>query len=76
VLEGWGVDARPLVRSGDAHDEVLAELNAGGYDALVVGAPFPARERAPTLAGLAGRLLQEARSHTVLVVRSTAETDA
>jgi nucleotide-binding universal stress UspA family protein len=41
LLAAAGVTARPMVRHGLVLDEVLAELEAGDYDLLVIGGHEP-----------------------------------
>jgi sulfate transport system ATP-binding protein len=65
-----GVQARPLVRIGAVRDEIMAEMAAGGYDLLVLGAPLHNRDGRGSLAGVVGELLTTATDRPVLIVRS------
>ena len=69
TLERIGVPAETRIRQGAVQAEILAEMAAGDYGLLVLGAPLAdARGRVP-LQGLVGRLVDGA-SRPVLIVRS------
>jgi hypothetical protein len=54
----------------------LAEMNDGGYDMLVIGAPLPNGDGRDVLTGIAGEILGNVTQHPVLIIRSVyAQTD-
>ena len=65
-----GVAAETVVRSGAVRDEIIAEMRAGGYDLLVLGAPLTWRDGRGALAGVVGQILSGATDRPVLIVRS------
>ncbi len=65
-----GVPARTTIRSGAVRAEIIAEMTAGGYDLLVLGAPLPGASGRGMLAGVVGELLSSATNHPVLIVRA------
>jgi nucleotide-binding universal stress UspA family protein len=71
-----GVGAKTVIRHGGARDEILAEMNDGGYDMLVIGAPLPNGDGRDVLTGIAGEILGNVTQHPVLIIRSVyAQTD-
>ncbi|GIK58919.1 MAG: hypothetical protein BroJett015_45820 [Chloroflexota bacterium] len=70
TLELLGVPAETAVRTGSAPDEIAAELAAGDYDMLVLGAPLPDADGNINLTGTISRLLATAKERPVLVVRA------
>ncbi len=70
TLTARGVVGRSLVRRGPALREIRAEIEAGGHDLAVVGAPLPADPGRPEpFAGVVGGLLGEPPPCPVLIVR-------
>jgi sulfate transport system ATP-binding protein len=65
-----GVPAQAKVRTGVVRNEIIAEMNAGGYDLLVLGAPLARRDGSGALAGVVGQILSDATDRPVLIVRS------
>ncbi len=70
TMELWGVPTETAVRSGPVRDEILAELKAGEYDLLVMGAPLPDEEGHVSLSGVTGQVLRQVTDRACLVVRS------
>src|SRR5882724_1408176 len=75
TLGRLGVPAQTRLRRGAVATEILAELQEGGHDLLVLGAPLSGRDgrrgrhgRVP-LAGMVRRVLEEA-NRPVLIVRA------
>ncbi len=71
ALSARGVVARSCVRRGPVVDEILAELNEGGHDMLVVGTPVDGGEDRHTqrLGGVVERLIREVRRPLLIVKR-------
>jgi nucleotide-binding universal stress UspA family protein len=65
-----GVPAQAKVRTGMVRNEIIAEMNAGSYDLLVLGAPLARPDGRGVLAGVVGQLLSDATDRPVLIVRS------
>ena len=65
-----GVPARAMIRTGMVRNEIIAEMNAGGYDLLVLGAPLARPGGGGVLAGVVGQILSDATDRPVLIVRS------
>jgi nucleotide-binding universal stress UspA family protein len=65
-----GVPAQAKVRTGVVRNEIIAEMNAGNYDLLVLGAPLARPDGGGVLAGVVGQILSDATDRPVLIVRS------
>ena len=65
-----GVPAQAKVRSGPVRNEIIAEMSAGNYDLLVLGAPLVRPDGRGVLAGVVGQILSDATDRPVLIVRS------
>jgi len=65
-----GVPAQARVRNGSVRNEIIAEMNAGSYDLLVLGAPLARPDGRDVLAGVVGQILGDATDRPVLIVRS------
>jgi sulfate transport system ATP-binding protein len=65
-----GVPAQAKVRTGTVRNEIIAEMNAGSYDLLVLGAPLARPDGGGVLAGVVGQILSDATDRPVLIVRS------
>jgi len=65
-----GVPAHAKVRTGVVRNEIIAEMNAGSYDLLVLGAPLARPDGGGVLAGVVGQILSDATDRPVLIVRS------
>ena len=65
-----GVPAQAKVRAGQVRNEIIAEMNAGSYDLLVLGAPLVRPDGRGVLAGVVGQILSDATDRPVLIVRS------
>lgn len=70
TLELLNVPAKYTVRAGAVADEILAELNTGKYDLLVVGAPLARRDGRVSFEGIVGRMVSRITDRPVLIVRS------
>jgi sulfate transport system ATP-binding protein len=70
LLRSAGADATTRVRRGPALREILAELEEGDHDLLVVGAPLPAAGGRSSLGGLVSDLLETPPPCPVLIVRA------
>ena len=70
ALSGRGVVAKPRIRRGPLEGEILAELEEGQHDLLVIGAPHRTRSgEIETRSGLVQRLLQQPPPCPLLLVR-------
>jgi sulfate transport system ATP-binding protein len=69
TLGRLGVPAKTATRQGSPREGIRAELEDGGHDLLVIGAPLPQAAGRVRLTGLVGQLLAEA-DRPVLIVRS------
>jgi sulfate transport system ATP-binding protein len=65
-----GVPAHAKVRTGNVRNEIIAEMNSGSYDLLVLGAPLARPDGGGALAGVVGQILSDATDRKVLIVRS------
>jgi sulfate/thiosulfate transport system ATP-binding protein len=65
-----GVPAHAKVRTGQVRNEIIAEMTAGNYDLLVLGAPLARPDGRGVLAGVVGQILSDATDRPVLIVRS------
>ena len=70
TLNRIGVPVATRVRYGGVREEVVAQIEEGGHDLLVLGAPLPGRDGRIALGGFVGRLLPEVAQLPVLIVRS------
>jgi sulfate transport system ATP-binding protein len=70
TLNRLGVPVSTCVRHGNAREEIVAQIAAGGHDLLVIGAPLPGRDGRIALGGFVGKLLPEIAHLPVLIVRS------
>jgi sulfate transport system ATP-binding protein len=70
TLNRLGVPVSTCVRHGNAREEIVAQIAAGGHDLLVIGAPLPGRDGRIGLGGFVGKLLPEVAHLPVLIVRS------
>ncbi len=70
ALSARGVVTTPAVRRGSVHREILAELERGGHELLVIGGPHrKAGRRIETRSGLVPRLLGQPPPCPLLLVR-------
>ena len=70
TLRRLGVPVATRIRYGGVREEILAQIDEGKHDLLVLGAPLPGRDGRIELGGLMGRLLAETAHLPVLIVRS------
>ncbi|MGH2522668.1 MAG: universal stress protein, partial [Anaerolineales bacterium] len=70
TLDLLGVPAKTVIGSGPVHDEIIQQMQAGGHDLLVLGAPLADRDGRVSLSGVVGQVLNEATGYPVLIVRS------
>jgi nucleotide-binding universal stress UspA family protein len=70
ALAGAGSNASTRVRRGPPLREILAEVEEGGHDLLVVGAPLPDSSGRASLEGLVADLLGAPPPCPVLIVRA------
>jgi len=64
------VPAQAKVRTGMVRNEIIAEMNDGSYDLLVLGAPLARPDGRDVLAGVVGQIISDATDRPVLIVRS------
>jgi sulfate transport system ATP-binding protein len=65
-----GVPARTTIRVGAVRQEIMDEMETGGHDLLVLGAPLSQRDGRAVLAGVVGQIVSSATNYPVLIVRS------
>lgn len=70
TLDLLRVPAQILIRTGNAHEEIDHQMEEGGYDLLVLGAPLPHAGGRLSLEGIVGPIVKEMDIHPVLIVRS------
>lgn len=70
TLSVLGVEAEALIRAGEVYEQITAEMNRGGYDLLVLGAPLSSSGKDLVLSGLVRQLLSRGIDRAVLIVQS------
>lgn len=70
TLEVLGVPAKMAIRSGNIRDEIKQQMDSGGSDLLVLGAPLTYRKGQVSLEGVVGQVIKDMTTHPVLIVRS------
>jgi len=65
-----GVTATARIRYGDVREQILAQIEEGRHDLLVLGVPLPRKGGALALGGLIGRLIPDLVNLPVLIIRS------
>ncbi|HET8947938.1 MAG TPA: ATP-binding cassette domain-containing protein, partial [Candidatus Polarisedimenticolia bacterium] len=70
TLSLLGVTSRTVLRHGSVRDEVMAEMDEGNADLLVLGAPLPDERGRLNLHGVTGDLIAAASDRPILIVRS------
>ncbi|GAB4581697.1 MAG: hypothetical protein Fur0022_44470 [Anaerolineales bacterium] len=69
-LDIQGVPAQPVLRFGNARDEIMKEVTASPHDLVVLGSPLADRSGEISLDGIAGEVLQKVTDRAILIVRS------
>lgn len=70
TLEVLGVPAHIAIRSGNVRDEIANQMQLGGHDLLILGAPLSQRTGDVSLEGVAGQVIEETITHPMLIIRS------
>jgi sulfate transport system ATP-binding protein len=70
TLDVLGVPAQVVIQTGNAHDEIINQVQAGGHDLLVLGAPLTNRRGEVSLEGVVGQIVQDMTSHPTLIIHS------
>jgi sulfate/thiosulfate transport system ATP-binding protein len=70
ALARLGVQVETRVRHGAVIEEIVAQVEEGAHDLIVVGVPLPGRTREISLGPLLPRLLTELGERPVLIIRS------
>ncbi len=70
ALARLGVQVETRVRYGAVLEEIVAEVEKGAHDLVVVGVPLPGRTREISLGPLLPRLLPDLGERPVLIIRS------
>ena len=70
TLSLLGVTSKTVLRHGNVRDEVMAEMDEGNADLLVLGAPLPDERGRLNLHGVTGDLIAAASDRPILIVRS------
>ena len=69
-LELFGVPTECEVRSGHPSTEITQEIQNGGFDLVILGAPLPGRDRHVSLTKVVEDVMKNAGDCSVLIVRS------
>ena len=69
-LELFGVSAEIEIRSGHTSTEIVKEIQDGGFDLVILGAPLPRRDRSVSLTRVVETVMKNAGDCSVLIVRS------
>jgi nucleotide-binding universal stress UspA family protein len=69
-LEMFGVPTESELRIGHASTEITKEVQDGGFDLLILGAPLRKRDRHVPLTGIVEGVMKNAGDCSVLIVRS------
>jgi len=69
-LSGLGVEGKTIMRKGDAHEEILSEIEEGKHEMVVLGTPLAERGESVTLKGIVETLLDDWKGIHALVVRT------
>ena len=70
TLDVLKVPAETVIRTGNAREEINEQMEEGGHDLLILGAPLNRRRGEISLQGLVGQILEDNTAHPVLIVRS------
>ena len=70
TLSLLGVSSRTVLRHGNVRDEVMAEMDEGNADMLVLGAPLPDERGRLNLHGVTGDLIAASSDRPILIGRS------
>jgi sulfate/thiosulfate transport system ATP-binding protein len=73
TLSLLGVTAKSAIRYGSVQKEILAEMQEGTHDLLVLGAPLQGWRARVSLTGVIGGVLESVSERSVLIVRPHAE---
>ena len=69
-LELFGVPTETELRSGQPAAEIVQEIQKGGFDLVILGAPLPGRDRYVSLTRVVESVMKNAGDCSVLIVRS------
>jgi nucleotide-binding universal stress UspA family protein len=69
-LELFGVPTEIELRSGHPSTEIVKEIQEGGFDLVILGAPLPGRNRYVSLTRVVEDVMKNAGDCSVLIVRS------
>jgi len=69
TLDLLKVPAQTLIRSGAIREEISSQMEAGGHDLLILGAPLTERRHRVTLEGVVSQIVKEMDKHPILIVR-------
>jgi sulfate transport system ATP-binding protein len=67
TLSLYGIEARAAIGEGPPKEAIVAELQRGGYDFLVLGVPLPGPEEPVVLGGLVKDVLSQVSVPTLVV---------
>jgi sulfate/thiosulfate transport system ATP-binding protein len=69
-LELYGVPTEIEVGSGQPSTEIVNEIQQGGFDLVILGAPLPGRDRQVSLTRVVEDVMKNAGDCSILIVRS------
>ena len=69
-LEMFGVPTECELRIGHPVTEITKEIQDGGFDLVILGAPLPQRDRRVSLSGVVEGVMKNAGDCSILIVRS------
>lgn len=75
TLEAMGVTVRTVVGAGPVVDAIRRQMDAGGHDLLVLGAPLADRSGRVAMSSRMRQVLEAAPRHPILIVRSRYAAD-
>jgi nucleotide-binding universal stress UspA family protein len=69
-LEMFGVPTESEIRMGNPATEIVDEIQKGGFDLVVLGAPLPSRDGRVSLTKVVENVMKNAGNCSLLIVRS------
>src|SRR5258706_1351548 len=70
TLEVLGVPAQVEIHAGNVHQEIKNQMQEGGHDLLILGAPLTNRTGEVSLEGVVGQIVEDMTTHPVLIIHS------
>jgi sulfate transport system ATP-binding protein len=70
TLDVLGVSAQVIIPTGNVHEEITNQMQAGGHDLLILGATLTSRTGKVSLEGVVGQIVKDMTTHPVLIIHS------